>query len=85
MLSAAANVREAVRTSSTMRDMMRIDVKRLQVPVLPLDEQRRYGQAFRRLVEFETALARAAEQGRDLARAVSDGLSAGALVPEMSD
>lgn len=85
VLSAAANVREAVRTSSTLRDMMRVDVKRLQVPVLPLEEQRRYGQAFRRLVEFETALARAAEQGRELARAVSDGLSAGALVPEMSD
>lgn len=85
VLSAAANVREAVRTSSTMRDMMRIDVKRLQVPVLPLDEQRRYGQAFRRLVEFETALAQVAEQGRELARAISDGLSGGALVPEMSD
>jgi hypothetical protein len=81
VLSAGENAREAARTSS-MRDVMRVNVKRLQVPVLPLEDQKRYGEAFRRLAEFEAVLARASDEGRELARGLSDALSSGVLAPE---
>jgi SAM-dependent methyltransferase len=82
VLSASENVREAARASSTLRDAVRVNAKRLHVPVLPLAEQRRYGEAFRRLVEVETALAQASEEGRVLVRGLSDALSSGILAPE---
>ncbi|MGI5504924.1 N-6 DNA methylase [Lentzea sp. CA-135723] len=39
----------------------RLDVRRTQVPSLPIDEQRRYGQAFKQLKEAEEKLRDAAE------------------------
>jgi hypothetical protein len=80
VLSTPQNIRIAARHSSTVAGM-RIDIKRMQVPVLPLDVQRRYGEAFRRLAEFESAMARAAEHGRALARDFAEGLASGVLGP----
>jgi hypothetical protein len=85
VLSAPANLREAARNSSMTRDSVRVNVKRLQVPLLPLEEQRRYGEAFRRLAEFDTMLTRAADRGREMIRDLSDGLSSGALAPEPTE
>jgi hypothetical protein len=80
VLSTAENTRSAIRHSSTTAGAMRINAKRLRVPVLPLDEQRRMGNAFRLLAEFESAVALAAEQGRNLARAFTEGLATGVLM-----
>ncbi|MFC5262515.1 N-6 DNA methylase [Kribbella qitaiheensis] len=85
VLSAGENAREAARSSSTLREMMRVNVKRLQVPVLPLEDQKRYGEAFRRLAEFEAVLACASDEGRELARGLSDALSSGVLTPESGE
>jgi SAM-dependent methyltransferase len=82
VLSTSQNTRIAARHSSTMAGRMRIDLKRLQVPVVPLDLQRRYGEAFRRVAEFESAMARAAEHGRALARDFAEGLASGVLGPD---
>ena len=64
---------------------MRVNVKRLQVPVLPLEDQKRYGEAFRRLAEFEAVLARASDEGRELARSLSDALSSGDAIARQAE
>lgn len=82
MLSAPVNAREATRSSSVTAGATRVNVKRLQVPLLPIEEQARYGAAFRRLAEFDRMLTSATDQGRELARSLSDALSNGTLAPE---
>ncbi|MBQ0985227.1 N-6 DNA methylase [Streptomyces sp. F63] len=78
-LRAPANARQAgTHASATSR----IDVRRLQIPRLPLAEQRRYGEVFRRLASFEDLLREARGLGTELARGLSDGLAAGRLATE---
>jgi type I restriction-modification system DNA methylase subunit len=78
-LSRTENARVAGRASSASSSMRRIDVRRLAIPVLPLDQQRTYGQAFHRLVEFQESLREFAATGEDLAREINDGLLSGSL------
>ncbi|MFI6581761.1 N-6 DNA methylase [Embleya sp. NPDC050493] len=75
-LRAPANGRQAGSHASTTS---RINVRRLHVLRLPLDEQRRYGDAFRRLAMFERTLAEVRDLGGELVGGLSDGLSAGGL------
>ncbi|NJC71234.1 N-6 DNA methylase [Planosporangium thailandense] len=77
-LRTSANERQASSLSGTLR----FDVRRAQVPRIGLDEQRRYGEAFRRLDAFENALRRAATLGTDLVRMTADGLARGELRPD---
>ncbi|WP_169982075.1 N-6 DNA methylase [Microbispora sp. H10836] len=70
-----------VRHYSSMSSRYRVDVRRAEVPLLPMEEQRRYGEAFRRLAEFRTALREAAALGEDLVRLMADGLTHGAVGP----
>jgi hypothetical protein len=79
VLSRTENVRVAGRASSAGSGLRRIDVKRVSIPVLPRDQQRRYGQAFRQLAEFQTRLRQAASVGESLAREINDGLVWGSL------
>jgi SAM-dependent methyltransferase len=62
----------------------RADVRRAQVPRLPLEAQRRYGEAFRRMSEFETALRSTAIMGAQLAQLLADGVAEGTLNPPPS-
>ncbi|MEJ1107177.1 MULTISPECIES: N-6 DNA methylase [unclassified Kribbella] len=82
MLTAPASLREAVRHSSATRDSVRVNLKRLQVPLLPLEEQRPYAEAFRRIAEFDTMLAKAADDTHRLAKSLSEALSRGTLAPD---
>jgi hypothetical protein len=59
----------------------RVDVRRAPLPRLPLDEQRRYGEAFTGLAEFESALRKVSETGHELLGLSLDGLGDGALRP----
>lgn len=59
----------------------RTDARRTQVPRLPLAQQRRYGAAFRQLVELEDTVRTATEAGETLVRLGFDGLVAGHLRP----
>lgn len=79
VLSRTDNLRIAGRAASTGNGTLRIDIKRLAIPVLPLDQQRAYGRAFRQLVEFRTVLDQAAAAGAALANEISDGLTTGTL------
>ncbi|MEV0609524.1 N-6 DNA methylase [Polymorphospora rubra] len=79
VLSRTDNLRIAGRTSSTASGTLRIDIRRLTIPVVPLDQQQAYGQAYRQLVEFRGALERVTATGAALAREIGDGLTTGTL------
>jgi hypothetical protein len=72
--AAAAGARTNVGTSRT-------DARRISVPLLPIEEQRAYGDAFRRLVAFQDALRECASAGELLVRIGLDGLADGTLAP----
>ncbi|MER7169189.1 N-6 DNA methylase [Micromonospora sp. NPDC000207] len=79
VISRTDNARIAGRTASSVNGVLRIDVRRLTIPVLPLEQQQAYGRAFRQLVEFRNALDRAAATGTVLARDIADALTLGAI------
>ncbi|MGP9020405.1 N-6 DNA methylase [Streptomyces sp. BR1] len=78
-LRSTANNRQA---SSYMTTASRLDVRRLQLPRLPLAEQRGYGERFRALAAFEDALRLAGRLGEQLVQGLHDGLTDGVVRPE---
>ncbi|KOG31753.1 MULTISPECIES: N-6 DNA methylase [Streptomyces] len=77
-LRATANNRQASSYASTAT---RLDVRRLQLPRLPLAEQRRFGARFRALAEFEEELRQASRLGDQLVQGLYDGLADGTVAP----
>ncbi|MFD7376510.1 N-6 DNA methylase [Streptomyces mirabilis] len=75
-LRAPANGRQAGTHASSSS---RIDIRRLQVLQLPLEEQARYAETFRRLRTFEDLLTEAQGLGKGLVNDVSDRLAGGGL------
>ncbi|MDQ1010317.1 hypothetical protein QFZ82_004802 [Streptomyces sp. V4I23] len=78
-LRGSANQRQASSYASTAT---RLDVRRLQLPRLPLADQQRYGARFRALAEFEDALRLANRLGEQLVQGLYDGLTDGTVRPE---
>jgi hypothetical protein len=78
-LRGTANNRQASSYASTAT---RLDVRRLQLPRLPLEEQRRYGERFRELARFEETLRLAGRLGERLVRGMYDGLTGGTVAPD---
>ncbi|MFG2285996.1 N-6 DNA methylase [Streptomyces sp. NPDC048595] len=78
-LRGTANNRQASSYASTAT---RLDVRRLQLPRLPLAEQRRYGRRFSDLATFEEALRLASRLGEQLVRGLYDGLTDGSVSPD---
>ncbi|MFE7524108.1 N-6 DNA methylase [Kitasatospora sp. NPDC057542] len=79
-LGAADNITAA----STGTTMVQVNPARLRVPLMPLAEQRHYGDAFRRAYQLRVAAHRAAALATEAANAVTAGLTVGALLPPMS-
>ena len=77
-LRGTANNRQASSYASTAT---RLDVRRLQLPRLPLAEQQRYGERFRALAEFEDAMRLAGRLGERLVQGLYDGLTDGTVRP----
>ncbi|WP_437049026.1 N-6 DNA methylase [Streptomyces sp. enrichment culture] len=77
-LSSEANLAGASTGSSTLH----LSPGRLRVPLLPLAEQRRYGEAFRHVEALREQARRAQDLAEETARLVSGGLTGGQLVPE---
>ncbi|MFB9388921.1 N-6 DNA methylase [Streptomyces coeruleoprunus] len=75
-LRGTANQRQASSYASTAT---RLDVRRLQLPRLPLAEQRKYGERFRALAEFEQALRQTSRLGEQLVQGMYDGLTDGTI------
>ncbi|WP_353943030.1 N-6 DNA methylase [Streptomyces sp. HUAS MG91] len=78
-LRSTANNRQASSYASTAT---RLDVRRLQLPRLPLPEQAGYGERFKALAAFEDALRLASRLGEQLVQGLHDGLTDGTLAPE---
>ncbi|MEV6861822.1 N-6 DNA methylase [Streptosporangium subroseum] len=74
-----------LRQYSSMSTSIRVDVRRAEVPLLPIEEQRAYGEAFRRLAAFESSLRQAAALGEDLIRLTADGLTHGSVRPSIEN
>ncbi|MER5182670.1 N-6 DNA methylase [Streptomyces sp. NPDC002896] len=66
--------------ASTGSTTVHVQPGRLRIPLLPLEEQRRYGEAFRRVHELRTAARRAADLALETADILTTGLTAGALL-----
>ncbi len=78
VLGSSANAQVSlVQTGATGR----ADIRRAQVPQLPLAGQRRYGEAFRRMADLAVALRSASAAGADLAQLLADGVAEGVLEP----
>ncbi|MFE4054324.1 N-6 DNA methylase [Streptomyces sp. YIM B13518] len=77
-LSSEANLAGASTGSSTLH----LSPGRLRVPLLPLAEQRRYGEAFRHVEALREQARSARDLAEETARLVSGGLTGGQLVPE---
>ncbi|MHB9863441.1 N-6 DNA methylase [Streptomyces sp. YIM S03343] len=80
-LTRSENATKAARTSTGTSGALRIDVKRLRLPVLAIEEQRRRSETLRRLTEWDAALSRLAEAGHEAVRALTSALVDGALDP----
>src|SRR5690606_40042734 len=78
-LRGTANLRRARSYASTAT---RLDVRRLRLPRLTLDEQRPYGARFRSLDAFEPTLLHAGRLGDQLVRGLYDGLTDGTVTPD---
>ncbi len=77
-LCSSANVKRATSGSGTFR----VDVRGSRLPQMGIEDQRRYGAAFRALEEFERQLAELAKLGERAAALARDGLTQGALRPD---
>ena len=82
-ISGAESRRIAGQVTSTLSGAPRTDIRRLQIPVLPIETQRLHGEAHRRLAEFETVVLQAAERSSDVARDLASGLVNQTLEPEL--
>lgn len=68
-----------LRNASTSSGAHRIDFRRVEVPVLDLEEQRRIGELLRRVHEFEAGLQDLSERGTTLAQQLIDGVASGVV------
>ncbi|MER6599579.1 N-6 DNA methylase [Streptomyces parvus] len=72
---------ENIAAASTGSTIVHVSPGRLRVPLLPLEEQRRYGEAFRRVNELRAEARHAAELAERMAGLLAGGLTGGGLVP----
>ncbi|GHI97168.1 N-6 DNA methylase [Streptomyces olivaceus] len=77
-LRSSANTRRSTSASGTYR----FDGRGSRVPRMGIEDQRRYGSAFRTLSAFEDGMREIDELSRRLAEVARDGLATGALAPE---
>lgn len=72
---------ENIAAASTGSTTVHVSPGRLRVPLLPLEEQRRYGEAFRRVNELRAAARQAVELAERTAGLLVGGLTGGGLIP----
>ena len=72
----------ALPVANTLGAVSRDDLRRCRIPRMPLAEQRRYGDAFRGLLELEVALRTLADVSGKVIEQTIHGLTTGALAPD---
>ncbi|MFE6066957.1 N-6 DNA methylase [Streptomyces sp. NPDC056525] len=80
-LRSSANNRRSTTASGTFRT----DTRGARIPQMGIEDQRRYGAAFRSLVEFEQLVRDLTALGERAATLARDGLTGGALLPPSGD
>lgn len=73
--------KDNVSSASVGSTAVQIQAQRLRLPLLPLADQRCYGEAFRRLHELSAATRRAADLAERTTDLLTTGLTSGALLP----
>jgi hypothetical protein len=79
VLSSTGGDRQAARMASTLGDRIRFDPRRVRIPLLPIEDQRAYGESFRRLWDFARTLRIAYDEGTDLVHELIDATAASFL------
>lgn len=79
-LRSAGNTRRNTSSTGTHR----ADLRGAQLPQMDIEQQRRYGEAFRELGEFERRIKEVARMSDRAARLAYDGLTNGALAPDVT-
>jgi hypothetical protein len=79
VLSSTGGDRQAARMASTLSDRIRFDPRRVRIPLLPIENQRAYGESFRRLWDFARTLRIAYDEGTDLIHDLIDATTASFL------
>jgi len=79
MLRRADNLQRAKRSSGSGGSRLRVEARRLAIPVLPLQQQRMYGEAFRELAVFRSTVEQVAATGSSLADELTIALTLGVL------
>ncbi|MEV4916193.1 N-6 DNA methylase [Streptomyces tirandamycinicus] len=72
---------ENIAGASTGSTVLTVSPGRLRVPLLPLEEQRRYGEAFRHVHALRAEARRATGLAEETARLLAGGLTGGQLLP----
>ncbi|MEU1803024.1 N-6 DNA methylase [Streptomyces sp. NPDC019937] len=75
-LSSAEGSRQAASATSALGLHARIDPRRVRIPLVPLERQRLFGEAFRSVARFTRALRTVHDLGEELARNSIDALAA---------
>ena len=84
LLSSSDSGRQAARMASTLGDTIRFDPRRVRIPVLPIEDQRTHGAAFRRLADLARTLRAAHDEGNALIRDLIDAtVSSISAAPEL--
>jgi N-6 DNA Methylase len=73
----------ALPAANTLGAVNRDDLRRCRIPRMPLAEQRRYGDAFRQLLELDAALKSLADVSGKVIEQTIHGLTTGVLAPEV--
>lgn len=76
-LSSSDGGRQAERVGSSLGGDMRVDLRRVRIPLVPIDAQRAYGQMFKQLSEFTRALRATHDLGLELAHNSTDAITSG--------
>jgi hypothetical protein len=84
-LAGFLSAEENVNAAATGTSVVRLDARRLRVPLLPLPEQQRYGRAFRQLNAQRVAADIAGRLAEETARTLGAGLTGGALLPPVAN
>ena len=72
----------ALPVANTLGAVSREDLRRCRIPRMPLAEQRRYGDTFRRLLEMDAALRTLADISGKVIEQTIHGLTTGVLAPD---
>jgi len=72
----------ALPVANTLGAVSRDDLRRCRIPRMPLAEQRRYGDAFRRLLDLDAALRTLADISGKVIEQTIHGLTTGVLAPD---